>query len=192
LRTTGSYLRKLIFSVCVARVLLGHVEEAGVGGADELDLDGCRLGHRVLAALAGNSLAALAGAWIAETINIRAMTLLTAMALLFAGASGLIRRRPPKAQPPKRLLLPAAFILLLAAELGDRTQFLTFALAGRFDSAPLAAAGATLGMVAGCMPAVLLGDRFATSVPVRAIRYGVAALFLIAGFITAVNALQLT
>src|SRR5258708_36953360 len=29
-----------------ARVLLGHVEKARVGGADELDLDGCWLGHR--------------------------------------------------------------------------------------------------------------------------------------------------
>jgi putative Ca2+/H+ antiporter (TMEM165/GDT1 family) len=145
-----------------------------------------------LAALAGNIVAAIAGAYVAESVNIRAMTLLTAMALLFAGASGLIRRRPPKAQAPRRLLLPSAFILLLAAEMGDRTQFLTFALAGRFDSAPLAAAGATLGMVAGCLPAVLLGDKFATAVPVRGIRYGVAALFLVAGFVTAVNALQLT
>src|SRR5215207_10185164 len=30
----------------VARVLLGNIEEAGIGAADELDLDGCRLGHR--------------------------------------------------------------------------------------------------------------------------------------------------
>src|SRR5687768_15162137 len=30
----------------VPRVLLGHIEEARVGRADELDLDGCRLGHR--------------------------------------------------------------------------------------------------------------------------------------------------
>src|SRR4029079_11225336 len=29
-----------------ARVLLGDIEEAGVSAADELDLDGCRLGHR--------------------------------------------------------------------------------------------------------------------------------------------------
>src|SRR5690242_14454164 len=28
------------------RILLRDVEEASVGGADELDLDGCRLGHR--------------------------------------------------------------------------------------------------------------------------------------------------
>jgi putative Ca2+/H+ antiporter (TMEM165/GDT1 family) len=146
----------------------------------------------ILAALASNIVAAIAGIYVAGTVNIRAMTLLTALALLFAGASGLIRRREPKAQAPKRLLLASAFILLLAAELGDRTQFLTFALAGRFDSAPLAAAGATLGMVAACVPAALLGDRLTKTVPVRGIRYGVAALFLIAGFITAVNALQLT
>ena len=31
-----------------ARVLLGHVEESRVRGADELDLDGCRLGHRTV------------------------------------------------------------------------------------------------------------------------------------------------
>jgi Ca2+/H+ antiporter, TMEM165/GDT1 family len=146
----------------------------------------------VLAALASNIVAAIAGIYIAGTINIRAMTLLTALALLFAGASGLIRRRPPKAQAPERLLLLSAFILLLAAEMGDRTQFLTFAFAGRFDSAPLAAAGATLGMIAACTPAVLLGDRLGTAVPVRTLRYAGAAIFLIAGFVVAMQALQLT
>src|SRR5207302_9936095 len=34
-----------------ARVLLGHVEESRVRGADELDLDGCRLGHRTVLSL---------------------------------------------------------------------------------------------------------------------------------------------
>ncbi len=29
----------------IARVLLGHIEKARVRAADELDLDGCRLGH---------------------------------------------------------------------------------------------------------------------------------------------------
>ncbi|HYI48576.1 MAG TPA: TMEM165/GDT1 family protein [Allosphingosinicella sp.] len=145
----------------------------------------------ILAALASNVVAAIAGVYIAGTVNIRAMTLLTAMALLFAGASGLIRRREPKARAPRRLLLASAFILLLAAELGDRTQFLTFALAGRFDSAPLAAAGATFGMIAACVPAAMLGDRLTRAVPVSAIRYGVAAVFLVAGFIVAVQALQL-
>jgi Ca2+/H+ antiporter, TMEM165/GDT1 family len=144
----------------------------------------------ILAALASSVVAAIAGIWIAATINIRAMTLMVALALLFAAASGLIRKKHGEAAP-RRFLLPAAFILCLAAEMGDRTQFLTFALAGRFASAPLAAAGATAGIAAACLPAAMLGERLQTAVPLRTIRYTVAALFLIAGFITAVKALQL-
>lgn len=144
-----------------------------------------------LAALASNLAAAYAGLFVAGTITIRAMTLMVALALLFAGISGLIRRKPPAPSAPKRLLILSAAILLLAAEFGDRTQFLTFALAGRFDSAPLAAAGATAGTLAACLPAALLGDKLGEALPLRAIRYTVAALFLIAGFLTAVQALQL-
>lgn len=143
-----------------------------------------------LALVLSNVIAAFAGAYIAEAINVRAQTLLLALALLFAGASGLIRRRPPRLATA-RLALLTTFILCLATEMGDRTQFLTFALAGRFDSVPLAAAGATAGALAACLPALILGDKLETTAPMRAIRYTGAALFLIAGFIAAVNALQL-
>jgi putative Ca2+/H+ antiporter (TMEM165/GDT1 family) len=152
---------------------------------------GMVLAGLILAAIASNVVAAFAGIWIAATINIRAMTLLTALALLSAGLFGLFpRRQKPETAP--RFLLPAAFILCLAAEVGDRIQFLVFAFAGRFDSAPLAAAGGAAGLVAACMPAILLGETLPSKVPVRAIRWGAAAVMLIAGFITAVNALQLT
>ena len=143
-----------------------------------------------LAALASNAAASLAGIYVAGTIPIRAMTLMVALSLLFAGAAGLFRRRPP-APATARLPLLTAFILCLAAEFGDRTQFLTFTLAGRFDSAPLAAAGATAGIMAACVPAAMLGEKLQAIMPVRAIRYAVAALFLMVGFIAAVQALQL-
>src|SRR5437868_2634509 len=144
----------------------------------------------ILALAASNVIAALAGVYVAQLINLRAATLLTALALLFAGASGLIRRRRPKPATMKLPLL-TAFILGLAAELGDRTQFLTFALAGRFDSAPFAAAGATAGALAACLPAFFLGEELQKTAPLRVIRYIGAALFLIAGFIVAVQALRL-
>jgi putative Ca2+/H+ antiporter (TMEM165/GDT1 family) len=151
---------------------------------------GAILAGLILAALASNVIAAFAGIWIAETITLRAMTLLTAMGLLFAGLSGLIpRKAKPEAAP--RWPLVATFILCLAAEMGDRIQFLTFAFAGRFGSAPLAAVGATAGLVAGCVPAVMLGERLQANVPVRGIRWAVAGLMLVAGFITGVEALQL-
>ena len=143
-----------------------------------------------LAITASNVVAAIAGVYIAQTINIRAATLLVALALLFAGASGLIRRRPPK---PATLKLPllTAFILCLAAELGDRTQFLTFGLAGRFNSAPLAAGGAIAGSLAALLPAILLGAELQKTAPIRFIRIGGAIAFLLAGFIAAIKALQL-
>jgi len=144
-----------------------------------------------VAALLSNAVAAFAGTLIAGTITIRAMTLLVAVALLFSGVAGLIRRSPPSTEMGRTPLLLAAMLLCLAAELGDRTQFLTFALAGRFDAPALAAAGATAGMVAAAVPAALLGDRLASVVPVRAIRFGGAVLFLLVGFVVAINALQI-
>jgi putative Ca2+/H+ antiporter (TMEM165/GDT1 family) len=145
----------------------------------------------LLAVLLSNALAAFAGVFVAHTITIRAMSLMVALALLFAAVSGLFGRSQ-KAPLPARIPLISAFILCLAAEMGDRTQFLTFALAGRFDSAPLAAIGATIGLCAACVPAVLLGARLQSAVPVRGIRYAAAALFLVTGFIIAVQALQLS
>ena len=88
-------------------------------------------------------------------------------------------------------MILAAAILCLAAQMGDRTQFITFALAGRFDSPALAAAGAAAGIFAASVPAALLGASFGSAVPLRAIRIGGAFLFLITGFVVAVKALQL-
>ena len=142
------------------------------------------------AALASCAVAGLAGSLIAGTITIRALSLLVALSLLFAGVAGLIRRKPPSIGSPRTPLLIAAFLLCLAAELGDRTQFITFALAGRFDPA-FAAGGAAAGIVAACVPAALLGARFADVIPVRAVRMGGAFVFLIVGFVVAVSALRL-
>jgi putative Ca2+/H+ antiporter (TMEM165/GDT1 family) len=80
---------------------------------------------------------------------------------------------------------------LFLIEFGDKTQFLTFSLAGRFDSFVLAAAGATAGVVAANIPAAYLGPRLAREVPLQPIRYAIAALFIVTGFVIAVGALEL-
>ncbi|MGZ8310897.1 MAG: TMEM165/GDT1 family protein, partial [Allosphingosinicella sp.] len=98
-----------------------------------------------LAALISSTVAAFAGTLIAGTINIQAMTLMVALSLLFAGIAGFIPRKSPSIGSERTPVLISALILCLAAEMGDRTQFITFALAGRFDSPALAAAGATAG-----------------------------------------------
>ena len=145
----------------------------------------------LVAALISNAVAAVAGTFIAATINIRAMTLMVALALLFAGTAGLIRRGTPSGGSGRTPLILAAILLCLAAEIGDRTQFLTFALAGRFDSPAPGAGGSAAGLLTAAPPPPLLGGTAQSAVPARTIRLAGAGLFLLVGFIVAVNALQI-
>ena len=145
-----------------------------------------------LAALANSLLAAYAGTFIAPLIPVRAASLLVAIALIFAAAGSLLRRRPPDMGMGWRMpAFATAAISLFLLEFGDKTQFLTFALAARYDSLPLTAAGATAAIVAANIPAALLGCRLGAVAPLQPLRYAIAGLFLVTGFIVAVNALEL-
>src|SRR4028119_820068 len=72
------------------------------------------------AALVSNLVAALAGDLVAQTITVQAMTLLVAVALIFAGVAGLIRRSAPPLGSTRTPLFLAALLLILAGELGGR------------------------------------------------------------------------
>ena len=67
----------------------------------------------------------------------------------------------------------------IVAEMGDKTQIVTAALAARYASFYAVVAGATLGMMLTNIPAVLLGDRLAGWTPTR-LMHAVAALIFVA------------
>lgn len=67
------------------------------------------------------------------------------------------------------------------AELGDKTEIATAALAARFAVLVPVVAGTTLAMVAANLPAVLLGRQLARWVSLKALRWGVAALSVALG-----------
>ena len=143
-------------------------------------------------ALANSMLAAAGGVYLGDLIDLRAMSLMVALALLFAGIGGLVGRRTPDMGETWKVgafLTTAACFFLL--EFGDKTQFLTLSLAGRFDSLLLAGFGATVGIVAANVPAAVLGDRLPAIVPLKAVRLTISGLFIVTGFIVAVNALRL-
>jgi Ca2+/H+ antiporter, TMEM165/GDT1 family len=145
-----------------------------------------------VAALASSLIAATAGTLLHDLITTLAASLLVALALVFAGISGFSGRKAPEMGEGWKagafLTTLTCFFLL---EFGDRTQFLTGALAARLDSLALAAAGATAGVLAANVPAVLLGDRFGSLLPLRPIRIGIACVFLLAGFIVTISTLRL-
>jgi putative Ca2+/H+ antiporter (TMEM165/GDT1 family) len=75
-------------------------------------------------------------------------------------------------------------IAFFLAEMGDKTQVATVALAARYSSAVAVVAGTTLGMMLANVPAVYFGDRIAGRVPLKLV-HGIAALiFLVLGVAT--------
>lgn len=67
------------------------------------------------------------------------------------------------------------------AEMGDKTQIATVALAAQYQALVAVVAGTTLGMMIANVPAVLLGDRIAHRMPVRLVHGIAAAVFAILG-----------
>ncbi|MBL8322204.1 MAG: TMEM165/GDT1 family protein, partial [Acinetobacter sp.] len=59
----------------------------------------------------------------------------------------------------------ATFVLFFLAEIGDKTQIATVALAARFDSLFWVMAGTTLGMMIANAPAVFAGNKLAHKLP---------------------------
>jgi Ca2+/H+ antiporter, TMEM165/GDT1 family len=142
--------------------------------------------------LLGALIAAFGGVLVHDMIVPRATSLLVALALLFAGAAGLISRTVPELEG--RLLdgsMAAVATAVFLAEFGDKTQFLALAIAAQYDSMVLTALGVTAGATLACVPAALLGDRLASLLPVRALQIAVATALLLVGSIVAINALRL-
>jgi putative Ca2+/H+ antiporter (TMEM165/GDT1 family) len=146
----------------------------------------------LVGALANSVLAAFGGTLLHGLVTSRAISLVVGLALAFAGGGALFRSKTPDMGATWRVgpfLTTAGCFFLL--EFGDKTQFVTAALAAQYDSLALAAAGATAGIVLANVPAAALGGRFAAAVPLKAVRLAAGMLLLAAGLIVALNALRL-
>ena len=79
-------------------------------------------------------------------------------------------------------------IAFFLAEMGDKTQIATIALAAQYHTFFAVVAGTTLGMMIANVPAVLLGDRIADRMPVRLVHGFAAAIFALLGVATLLGA----
>lgn len=69
-------------------------------------------------------------------------------------------------------------IAFFLAEMGDKTQIATVALAAQYASLFWVVIGTTLGMMLANVPAVLLGDKMAKQLPLKLV-HGIAALIFV-------------
>lgn len=75
----------------------------------------------------------------------------------------------------------ATVVAFFLAEMGDKTQLATVALAARFHDFFGVVAGTTLGMMIANVPAILLGDRFAHKLPTKLVHGIAAVMFVVLG-----------
>jgi len=82
----------------------------------------------------------------------------------------------------------ATLITFFLAEMGDKTQIATVAMAAHYPSPLLVVIETTLGMLLADVPAVLVGDRLASKIPMKLVRSIAAAPFALLGVATVLGA----
>ena len=78
----------------------------------------------------------------------------------------------------------ATFITFFLAEMGDKTQIATIALAAHYAAPVMVIAGTTMGMLIADVPAVFIGNKFAEKISMRLVHSIAAAIFAVMGVLT--------
>ena len=82
----------------------------------------------------------------------------------------------------------ATLVTFFLAEMGDKTQIATVAMAAHYADPWLVVAGTTLGMLLADVPAVFAGDKLADKIPMRLVHTIAAAIFALLGLATLLGA----
>lgn len=138
----------------------------------------------LFATLANHALAGALGTGVAALLGAPALRLGMGLSFVAMAAWMLVPDRLDGAMPAgaSRLgVFGATLVAFFLAEMGDKTQVATVALAARFDAWATVVAGTTLGMMLANVPVVWLGERLLRRVPLRWVRGASAAIFAILG-----------
>jgi len=139
------------------------------------------------ATLINHGLAGALGAWITSVVSAEVMR--WALGLSFIGMAiwTLIpdKIEEEETQVAGRLgVFAAALITFFLAEMGDKTQLATVALAAHYGTPLMVVAGTTLGMLLADVPAVFVGNKFAENIPMKLVHATAAGIFAVMGVLT--------
>ncbi|WP_374239574.1 TMEM165/GDT1 family protein [Zoogloea sp.] len=144
----------------------------------------------LLATIANHGFAGALGAWI--TSLVAPGTLRWVLGLSFVGMAvwTLIPDKfdEEEAKLARFGVFGTTLVAFFLAEMGDKTQVATVALAAQYHAFVPVVLGTTLGMMIANVPAVLLGDRIADRMPVRLVHMIAAAIFAVLGAATLLGA----
>jgi putative Ca2+/H+ antiporter (TMEM165/GDT1 family) len=142
------------------------------------------------ATIANHAMAGALGAWITSLMGPETLRWVLGVSFIAMAAWTLV---PDKFDEDEAKLahfgvFGTTLIAFFLAEMGDKTQVATVALAAQYHSILFVVLGTTLGMMIANVPAVLLGDRIAEKMPVRLVHGIAAAIFAVLGTATLLGA----
>jgi putative Ca2+/H+ antiporter (TMEM165/GDT1 family) len=143
------------------------------------------------ATVVNHALAGAAGAWLMALAGPVVMRWVLGVSFLAMAAWTLVPDHVDEGEVAPRSgrgVFLTTIIAFFLAEMGDKTQIATVALAAKYAMPVAVVAGTTLGMMIANVPAVFLGDRLLRRMPVRLVHGVAAALFALLGVATLLGA----
>jgi Ca2+/H+ antiporter, TMEM165/GDT1 family len=136
------------------------------------------------ATLANHAAAGFIGVWFGKLLTPKLLGIIVGVSMIVMALWMLKPDTLGEDTAPKSTAA-GAFIATLTsffmAEIGDKTQIATVALAAAYPNLAAVIAGTTLGMLAANTPVVFLGKAFADRLPLKTIHYVASILFIVVG-----------
>ncbi len=138
------------------------------------------------ATVANHAFAAALGSWLTTLLGPQALRWVLGLSFLAMALWTLIPDKLDEddTRLPRLGVFGATLVAFFLAEMGDKTQVATVALAAQYQALVAVVLGTTLGMMIANVPAVLLGERIAQRMPVKLVHGIAAALFAALGVAT--------
>ena len=147
----------------------------------------------LMATLVNHGLAGALGAWITAMVDPFIMQWVLGVSFIALAVWTLIPDNIEEEETQIALKLGvfgATLVTFFIAEMGDKTQIATVALAAHYGSPVWVVAGTTLGMLIADVPAVFIGNKLADRIPMTVVHRIAAAVFALLGIATLLNASQ--
>lgn len=135
------------------------------------------------ATLANHAAAGALGSWITSLIDAPTLRWVLGLGFIAMGVWVLVPDRLGEGEMRLARLgvFGTTFIAFFLAEIGDKTQVATIAMAAQYQALGAVVLGTTLGMMIANVPVVLLGDRATARIPARLVQRIAAAIFILFG-----------
>lgn len=143
------------------------------------------------ATIVNHGLAGALGAWITATLTPEVLRWVLGASFIGMAIWTMIpdKIEEEETQIAQRLgVFGATLVTFFLAEMGDKTQIATVAMAAHYAAPVMVVIGTTLGMLIADVPAVFAGDKLANKIPMKLVHTIAAGIFVVLGVATLLGA----